>query len=1021
MGSVALDFRPPLVGREEELGKLVRLLADASAAKGRFMLLAGEAGVGKTRLVEELKRVAESRGFAVLSGYALHESLTPYMPFTEALRTGGLEHLLAEAAPRVEAVYLFTHTGLLVKEAVREETRLDPDIFASMLATVGQFAEESLTLLAGRSPRSALERIGMGEYVIVIAQGGAASISAIVKGTENEFLLDEMPGVLTSVDRRYGPVLQGWDGDEQRVSGVEAMIEPLITSGKYDGVALGYGDPKSRRDLLFEGVVLGLARRAESQPTLLCIEDLQWSDPSTLALLQYLARNARNHRIAVLGTYRPEDLQSEGDRPHHLVEAMGRLDREGLCERMEVRGLSEGETAGLVTSALRTAHLDPGFCRSVHEETEGNPLFVLELVKLMVDEGTLRPENGSWALTGTGGPTQVPLRVKGVVGRRLSRLRDEEREVLDVASACGEEFASEVLAPATGLERIQLLRMLFLLERKHRLVYARGAKHRFGHVKIRETLYDELPAELRKEYHGAIVRAMEAVFTDRLDELAGDLAFHHLRSPNPRNALPHLLKAAERASKAYANQEAIRFYTEALDLEDDPERKLDLVGRLLSVFGLVGEYGKIKALCESAFELADTPVRKAQLRRNIGAALEAKGEYEQAMQLCTGALGEVEGTGSKEEGAVLYLIGDIQMKTGRYDDALNAYERALTIREAVGDRGGTADCYNHIGGVFWRKAKFADALRMVRKSLEMRENLGQQAWVAGCQNNIGLIYQYMGDYENAISQYRGALAASERTGHLNFVADVLTNMGTVHHDRGEYASAIECYERALTIRRKLGDLREIAGCGNNIGRVERARGDYGKALQSLSRSLEISERIGALDHAIEELTNMGFVYSSMGNYENALQCHRKGLNMNEQVGDTKALPDSYLGMAEVYMLKGDVQEAERWCDRALALSKELQFRSKIADSKSLLAQVYREQERWEEGIRNFEESITELGEMGRLHDLSRAHYEFGRLWKRRGDVTKARLHLETAMEIFEELQLPLEMDKARSALEEVGT
>src|SRR2546428_9161415 len=102
MGSVALDFRPPLVGREEELGKLVSLLEDASAANGRFMLLAGEAGVGKTRLVEELKRVAKSRGFVVLSGYALHESLTPYMPFMEALRTGGLEHLLADAAPRVE-------------------------------------------------------------------------------------------------------------------------------------------------------------------------------------------------------------------------------------------------------------------------------------------------------------------------------------------------------------------------------------------------------------------------------------------------------------------------------------------------------------------------------------------------------------------------------------------------------------------------------------------------------------------------------------------------------------------------------------------------------------------------------------------------------------------------------------------------------------------------------------------------------------------------------------------------------
>src|SRR3990172_8023346 len=132
-GELEILYAPEMVGREKEFGMLAKHLDDAIEGRGSLVLISGEAGIGKTRLVQELKALAASKGVPVLSGNGLFESMTPYMPFREVLRSGGLEHLFAENAPRVEAAYIVTHTGLLVKAAVRGEARRDPDLFASNL------------------------------------------------------------------------------------------------------------------------------------------------------------------------------------------------------------------------------------------------------------------------------------------------------------------------------------------------------------------------------------------------------------------------------------------------------------------------------------------------------------------------------------------------------------------------------------------------------------------------------------------------------------------------------------------------------------------------------------------------------------------------------------------------------------------------------------------------------------------------------------------------------------------------
>jgi predicted regulator of Ras-like GTPase activity (Roadblock/LC7/MglB family) len=248
----------------------------------------------------------------------------------EALKSGGLESLFVEEAPKVEAIYLVTHSGLLIKDVVRQETRLDSELFSSVLTTLSEFASQSLSTLIGEGQEGTLNTLGYENYRILIESGKNTNLVVIISGKENEFLINDMREIFLGMNKKYGNVLEDWDGDRDKVAGIEVLLKTLVTSGKYDGIYYGKEDPKIRRNLLFENVSLGLMRQAQQTPTLLCIEDLQWADPSSLALMHYISRNTRKYGLIILGTYRPEDVVAINGKDHPLVGTMQLMEREDL-------------------------------------------------------------------------------------------------------------------------------------------------------------------------------------------------------------------------------------------------------------------------------------------------------------------------------------------------------------------------------------------------------------------------------------------------------------------------------------------------------------------------------------------------------------------------------------------------------------------------------------------------------------------------------------------------------------------
>jgi class 3 adenylate cyclase len=366
-------------------------------------------------------------------------------------------------------------------------------------------------------------------------------------------------------------------------------------------------EPEQARFRLFDSITTFLKNASRSQPLALVLDDLHWADKPSLLLLQFLSRELRGARLLVLATYRDVEVR----RQHPLSQALGELNREGLSQRILLRGLTARDVARFVEITAGAAP-PPALVEAVYRETEGNPFFVNEVVRLLVADGRLEsPEQvKSWSVT-------IPQSVREVVGRRLDHLSEACNRVLTVASVIGREFELRVLERVAGAHGDAPLTGDRLLEALEEAVAARvitevpraADRYSFSHALIRETLYEELSTTRRVRLHRQIGEAIEEIDPEgRLPQLA-----YHFCEAAPGGdidkAVDYAKRAGERAMSLFAYEEAAAHYQRALQaLEmktpaDEPLR-CDLLLALGQAQLWGGETETGRQTNRQAFELA---------------------------------------------------------------------------------------------------------------------------------------------------------------------------------------------------------------------------------------------------------------------------------------------------------------------------------------------------------------------------------------------------------------------------------
>jgi predicted ATPase len=350
---------------------------------------------------------------------------------------------------------------------------------------------------------------------------------------------------------------------------------------------------------------------------LILLEDLHWADHGTLDLLVHVARHLSDARLLIVATYRDVEV----DRGHPLSAALAELRRVAEVDRMRVRGLIPEEVGRMMT-AVTERDVRRSVAEAVHRQTEGNPLFIQEVSKYLVEEGYLRTGDGIRQQAGTMAlETSIPHGLRDVIGKRLSRLSADCNRVLTVASVIGREFDYHALLEVVDLAEEVVMDALEealragVIEQRERVG---GAQLRFCHAFFRLALYEEISVPRRLRFHQQVGRALETRYAPRLEEHAAELAEHFAHSSEATdlaNAARFGELAAQRAMAVNAFGEAARLLARTIEVQEvlDPDsaegktRRCELLLSFGEAVGLAGDPTRVyEEVAPAAFAVAES-------------------------------------------------------------------------------------------------------------------------------------------------------------------------------------------------------------------------------------------------------------------------------------------------------------------------------------------------------------------------------------------------------------------------------
>nr|AGF93028.1 TPR repeat-containing adenylate/guanylate cyclase [uncultured organism] len=875
-----IDSRLELIGRGEEMGRLKELWQDSKDGKGSTVFISGEAGIGKTRLVEEILDIAEKDGAKTIRGVCLSDNLQPLMPFKEALREADLYHLISEdPPPKVLAAYLINDDGILVSKAERKDkdADIDSDIFSSMLKVVQDFVKDSLSMM-GRDETGELNTIGYGDYNILIQSIEGISLATVVEGSKSEFLIDDMKEKLEG----KAEDLEDWEGDMSKVEEIGSEMQWFLDSGKYDGEFL-VDDPKIKQENLFDNVLLGLQRLSTDHPVVLFLDDLQWADPTSLKLLHYISRNTRDNKVLILGTYRPEDIVERYDREaHHLKKAMQKMNREGLYEEIELERLDKSDVEEFIEKTLGEIEREKEIVKKLYRESEGNPFFLLEFIQDLIEEGHLAKGDDGWKAEDSLKDIHITSRVYDLVVRRLDRLMEEQRELLECASVIGEKFESEILGKMTGLKRVKLLKNLNELEKTHKLIESLGDEYRFDHSKIREVLYNGLNEELQREYHRIVAEGYEERDEDEIDKVVEDIAYHLFQAEDER-AIDYLLDAGDKAQDKYANEEAEWFYKHALSLVGEKETNTSKKAYegLGDVYKRLGKYDDSIENYQNAMGIVEDDKEKGSLHGKIAGVLREKGGYEESLKPAEEGLSLV-GEDDIERCNLFEQKGWALMGRGDYDKAITVFKKEKDLAESLDRKEKRAQALHDLGAVHWYEGDYDKAEENLQNAIETRENIENLEGLSNSYNNIAIIYQDKGELDRSLKYHERSLDIRRDMGDKHGIAASLNNLAVIYRRKGEMDRALKCHEQSLDIKKEIGNKNGIATSLGNMGVIYHDKGELDEALEYHERSLDIEKEIGDKDGISASLNNIGTIYENKGKLDRALEYYERSLDIKRR-------------------------------------------------------------------------------------------------------------------------------------------
>jgi predicted ATPase/KaiC/GvpD/RAD55 family RecA-like ATPase len=792
--------------------------------------------------------------------------------------------------------------------------------------------------------------------------------------------------------------------------------------------------PEQEQNRLFEAVSQFITNLSREIPLLVILDDLQWTDPSSLLLLHYLARGVQKTSLLLLGAYRSTDV----DAKHPLSPILAELNRERLPQFVPLKRMSMDDISEMIKNILEQEDIPQEFCRMVYEKTRGNPFFAEEVTKSLKEEDVIYREENKWKIKEVS-RIEFPETIKSVIKARIGRLDYGCQNVLTLASFAGNDFGFEALCAVTGIEENKLLE---LLERilKTGLIKEKVTRgedvYCFADVIVRDVVHEEVSHLRHNRLHGTVGSALEKAYAKKIDEHLGELAYHFLESGDEDKALNYFLKAGEKSQNTYAYDEAFSYLSHALNLLGEEDGSVDERTQITERLGDIKNWtGQIDAGLEY-WDRALIMWTQLGDKKSV-ARLHAKmahafwfvaGDRKKASEHHQMALEILEKEPENAELANVYEdIGHRLWRSGE-PEASSWIKKALALAEKLGDSRALAECYNDL-------AAFSSEIEEVKKCSEqgLKTALESNSLEVALRSYSTLCAAYRlgtAEPQKALEIVQKGLELAKKVGDLHLLAYLDQNLAFCYFDMGETQKSLSTYEDGLALVKRTRNASFTPWLLSDIGECYLWLGEWDKCVQYSTEAIDLAKKTGeSLPSANANLV-LGELSMEREDYEEA----EKRFNESNRLFEKARIPvfqivGTHPALSRLYLKKGEIEKAKELIERTYELAAKSKGPRHIARAEMFKGMLFREQKDWEQSIQHFEKSLQTYKDLNAqkwyVPNLANLLFEYGLMYLKRndhGDKQKASALLNQALEMFQKMGAKKDIEKteAKIALIETG-
>jgi len=863
-----------VVGREKELSKLKETIDKVSTGAGSAILISGKPGIGKTSLGEAVVAdYATNSNYQVLTGKCLPESSVPFQPFVKILKSAGLEHLLSPESPKIETVSIVYKDGRCIETAQSQDSSSpDPELVSGMLQAIRDFARESYG-------KGDLSQLKFRDLDLVIEQGKNCYVVAAIKNGISKNLCEDVKNIVTELEKQ-NPKLEMWDGNKDGLVNLSAPLAGLVE--KYKG-EFNSSNLKNEKDKIIDRVTEGLKTKANEKPILVYIDDMHLADPSTLQLFHYLSRNIKDSKIAILGTFSPQESAT-------LNDTLANMSRENLYREVNLKTLTLENVQTIVSAKYGLKpELVEEFAKQLYSKTEGDPLYVVETLRLLEQQNIIKQNQDWWANVNLE-KISIPNSIKDIIQQRLSGLDAATYKTLKYASAFGPEINPKILKKALKLddetlgEHLEHLLQTNILNRKN-------GNYVFDQTSVRNVVYSGLEPASKRALHLSIAKAIEGLYQQNLSEQFATLAWHYA---NIANALEQPIDIEEDLPIL---QKAVRFNSEA------------------------GRQTKQKYAHEEAAKLFENSLKFLE-------TLETILSDEQKLE------------NQKQKLSVLDELQQLNYIAGKWAESAEFNKQLITLAQTLGDERKAAEGHKNMGEILMQKSDWLPAIRNLEQAIEISEKVKHNELSVDSHCVLGRIYMLQGMFEKSTSNYSEALELAQKLEDKRRTALAQDGSGTVYHETGQYDKSLEFFQNAAKGFEEISDLTNLSLAYHHICAAYASKNQYEKTVEFAQKEFDITQKIGDVAGMARSLLGLGCCMD-LGEYEKSAQYLKQAEKLFQKINSERGLSLVYMNLGVTHEYMKNWSASEEYFNKSLELEHKLNLSIEEACTYEEMAAMYK--------------------------------------------------------------------------------